>query len=344
MKRIACLAAALIFCAAHAVAAPKRAPKSAVPATKSALAGLELFQLDAPHSPIGFEVPWMGLSKVRGGFDDCFGTLVFDGQDLTHSSVTVAARTASLHTNNALRDKDLKGADWFDVEKFPIAIFRSTAIVRDGEGYRMRGSLSLHGVTRDVEFPFQFLGRISDKTTGVRVGFEGRLVVNRRDFGLVGPARFNVVTEMGKAMIGDEVEIPLAVEGWRQSVRDTLPDRTTDSLYRRVSAEGFSSMAKEYRARKAQTPDSLMAVNEAVLNSLGFAFLDRQKPDLAIQSFQLEAEAFPHSAFPHTGLAQAYATLGDSARAVASGKKALELNPNALRALEILRRVSGDID
>jgi polyisoprenoid-binding protein YceI len=338
------LALTSILVATLTLAAPRSAKHAAGAAgpAKSLLEGLELFQLDSPHSPIGFDVTWMGLTKVHGSFDDCLGTLVYDGQDLTHSSVSILARTPSLHTGSALRDKDLKGVDWFDVEKFPTAFFRSTAIVREGDGYRMHGSLTIHGVTREVEFPFNFLGRLAQADHEVRVGFEGRLTLSRRDFGLSGPARFNAMTELGKAMISDEVQIPLTIEGWRAGAGDTLSDRTADSLARRIGTAGMTAAAKEYRGRKAVTADSLMEVNESVLNTLGYALLERGEPQQAIQIFQLEAESYPRSAFSLTGLAQAYATVGDSARAIESGTKALVLNPNALRALEILRRLRRD--
>ena len=96
--------------AASSTAAPRRVAKSSHAATASArrslLEGLEILQLDSPHSPIGFTVTWMGLSKVRGGFDECIGTIVLDTTDITRSSVSILARTPSLHTGSALRDKD----------------------------------------------------------------------------------------------------------------------------------------------------------------------------------------------------------------------------------------------
>jgi polyisoprenoid-binding protein YceI len=332
--------------ASSSTASPRSKAKSShsttATARRSLLEGLEIFQLDSPHSPIGFAVGWMGLSKVRGSFDECSGTIVLDTTDLTRSSVSILARTPSLHTGSALRDKDLKGSDWFDVEKFPTASFHSQSIVRDGDGYRMRGSLTIRDVTRKVEFPFSLTGRLVQPSNEVRVGFDGRLIVRRQDFGLTGPARFNAVTELGKALIGDEVELPLAIEGWRAGSRDTLFDHTADSLARRVTSAGFATVAKEYRALKAHTPDSLMVVDEGVLNNLGYAYLERDQPENALSAFQLELEGAPHSAFALTGLTQAYAVLGDSVHAVESGSKALSINPNALRTIEILRRIRPD--
>jgi len=80
-------------------------------------------------------------------------------------------------------------------------------------------------------------------------------------------------------------------------------------------------------------------VNEGVLNTLGYAYLDRGQPENALSAFQLELEGAPQSAFALTGLTQTYATLGDRVHALESGQKALAINPNALRTVEILRRI-----
>ena len=106
-----------------------------------------------------------------------------------------------------------------------------------------------------------------------------------------------------------------------------------------MTGVGFATAAKEYRELKGRTPDSLMVVDEGVLNALGYAYLERAQPENALNAFQLEVESYPRSAFGLTGLTQAYATLGDSARAVEIGTKALALNPDALRTVEVLRRV-----
>src|SRR6516164_3736370 len=105
MIRVGWLALALLLVSSTADSAPKRTAKTTAqtPAPKSLLQDLELFSLEAPHSPIGFAVPWMGLSKVRGSFDDCFGSIVIDSKDLTRSSVSIVARTASLRTGNTQR-------------------------------------------------------------------------------------------------------------------------------------------------------------------------------------------------------------------------------------------------
>jgi polyisoprenoid-binding protein YceI len=333
------LLAATVAAPAAVSAAKTPKPSKAVAPAKSLLEGLELFQVGTAHSPIEFSISWMGLSKVRGAFADFAGTIALDRADLTRSSVTLVIRTKSLTTFNERRDRDLKSPDWFDVEKFPTAVFSSREIVKQGDAYLMRGSLALHGVTRDIEIPFTFNGRLKDTGGDDRAGFEGHTTLNRKDYGIIGPARYNALLELGKAMVGDDVDLPLAVEAIHATAKDTLFDRAADSLWRAIVTRGMTPVAKDYRALRATTPDSLMSVNEQRLSAVGIQLLEGGKPSDALELFKLQAEAYPQSASGLAGMAYAYAVLGDRENAVVNAEKAVAINPSATRAIEIQRRV-----
>ena len=83
-------------------------------------------KIDPAHSVIGFAVPFMGLSKTEGRFDEFAGTLMFDEADPTRSSVSVVIKAASLDTNSEARDKDLQ-SDAFTVEQL-IGVERRLAL------------------------------------------------------------------------------------------------------------------------------------------------------------------------------------------------------------------------
>src|SRR5437868_6045643 len=95
--------------------------------TLSAFAADE-YKIDPVHSSVTFSVRHMGISNVPGRFSDVSGTILLDEKDLTKSSVTAVIKTASIDTNNPGRDKDLKGPNFFDTDKYPEATFRSTRI------------------------------------------------------------------------------------------------------------------------------------------------------------------------------------------------------------------------
>jgi polyisoprenoid-binding protein YceI len=334
-------ACALLLLATPAVAA--KAPKTAkaAPPPPSLFEGLEIFGVGAAHSSIEFSVAWMGISRVRGSFSDFSGALVLDRKDVTRSTATFVIRTRSLTTFNERRDRDLKSPDWFDVEKYPVATFTSREVAKQGDGYVLRGPLTIKDVTKEVEIPFALNGFVHDQGGDERVGFEGRVALNRKDYGVVGPARYNALLEIGKAMVGEQVELPLAVEGIRVVPKDTLQDRAADSLWRAITTRGVLAVTKQYRDLRASTPDSLMPVNESRLSAVGMQLVEKGRPADALEVFRVQAEAFPQSASGPAGMAYASATLGDRANAVVYAEKAVAINPAATRALEVLRRAKA---
>jgi len=320
-------------------AKPASRGSSAHAPAPSLLAGLEFFQLDGAHSIIDFTVPWMGLSKVRGTFADKSGTLVVDSTRLANSSLTLTIAIASLSTGLDRRDVHLKSPDFFDAAKFPLATFSSTSIVPEGDGFRALGNLTIHGVTKAVEVPFRYSGRVKDLSGGDRIGFEGTLWLDRRDFGVIGPERFNAALATG-LVVGNDVELALALEGFHAQPRDTVPNRAADSLRVAIARTGLAGAARSYRAMRDARPDSLRAVDEEALNELGYWYIAHDRAADAVAIFELEAETYPSSPFAHTGLGQAWATAGDAGRAAAESQAALAMEPRASRAAEILRRTS----
>jgi len=316
-----------------------KAPKAPPPAP-SLLDGVEIFGIDTPHSEIGFSVLWMGISRVHGSFDDFLGSIAYDAKDPTRSSVMIVIRTNSIHTGFERRDKDLKSANFFDVEKFPNITFSSRSIEKQGDGYLVRGPLTIHGVTKEVEVPMTFNGEMHDSRHDHRIGFEGHLKLNRKDYGVVGPAPMNALLDKG-IVIGEQVDIPLAFEGWKATPRDTLSDRTSDSLYRQVLARGVEPVAKQFRALRAKTVDSLMVVDEGTINNVGYQLLSQGRPTEAVEVFQLEVVTWPDKVFGYVGLGQTYAVLGNRERAVATLEKAVSITPEAPRAQVILKRLRG---
>ena len=207
-------------------------------------------------------------------------------------------------------------------------------------GYVLRGPLTIHGVTKDIEIPFTFNGHIKDAGGDDRIGFEGHLTLKRKDYGIVGPPRLNVLLDKG-IIIGEDVDIPLAVEGWKPAPHDTMQDPVSDSLYRVILRRGVATVARQYRDLRAHTADSLMAVSEGTLNDVSYQCITMHRLPDAIAVFRLETEAFPKAVFGYVGLGNAYAVAGDRQLAADALEKAVAINPQAPRAIEILRRVRG---
>ena len=166
--------------------------------------------IDPSHSEVGFTVRHL-MSKVRGQFTKFEGTLT-TGTSLEETRADATIDLNSVDTRDAQRDGHLRSADFFDVENSGPMTFRTTEF--DGE--TASGELTIKGVTRPVQLDVEFLGAGTDPWGNERLGFEGNTTINRRDFGVT----FNIPLDGGKVMVGDKVNIHLAVE----AVLNTTPD------------------------------------------------------------------------------------------------------------------------
>ena len=167
------------------------------------------WKLDQSHTTIGFSVSHL-FTSVRGRFDRFEGTVDFDPSKPEATRVRASAETASINTNNSKRDKHLRSSDFFDVKKFPTLTFESHSLTgwTNNRG-RLRGTLTIHGVSREVEFDVSFLGSGKDPWGNERAGFKASVVIDRRDYGL----KWNEALETGGFLVGDEIEIRIDAEG-----------------------------------------------------------------------------------------------------------------------------------
>ena len=168
--------------------------------------------IDTSHSTVHFVARHMVIAKVRCGFKAFSGTVELDEADMTKSTVSVSIDAASIDTAEEKRDAHLKSADFFDVEKFPTLSFKSKSITKSGDGYKVAGELTMHGVTKDVVLDANFEGKGKDPWGGERVAFAAKTSVNREDFGL----KWNQVLEAGGLLVSNKIEIELEVEAIKQ--------------------------------------------------------------------------------------------------------------------------------
>lgn len=172
----------------------------------SALAADE-YKIDPVHSMVGFNVKHMMVSTVHGRFNDFSGQIVYDDKDVSKSSVKVAIKAASINTDNTGRDNDLRGANFLDVEKFPEITFQSKTVEKKGDGYVAHGTLTIHGVAKDVDLPFTLSGPLATPR-GKVMGADAGLTINRMDYGV----SWSRSLDGGGLVVSNEVKIELNVE------------------------------------------------------------------------------------------------------------------------------------
>jgi polyisoprenoid-binding protein YceI len=162
------------------------------------------YTIDLAHSHLLFMIDHLGFAKMVGLFTDFGGSFSFDPSNVAASKLVVNIKTESLQTHFAARDRDLKGADWFNTTEFPEMTFIGTGFSKkDDHTGTITGNLTLHGVTKPVTLNV-VLNKVGpnplDKLNSA--GFSARGTLKRSEFGMkafLGP-------------IGDAVDLIIEIE------------------------------------------------------------------------------------------------------------------------------------
>jgi polyisoprenoid-binding protein YceI len=165
--------------------------------------------VDPVHSQLDFRVRHL-LGRVRGTFTRWYAVLLSTDPKLPQGTVRVSAQTNSLNTGNAYRDADLRSHRFFAVDSFPQLTFEGTGLVATDSTVNLHGILTIKGQSRPVTLTGQYRGIAKDGEGHDRIAFDASTVVDRRDFGLT----WNELVA-GKQMIGNDVEITIAIEAVR---------------------------------------------------------------------------------------------------------------------------------
>lgn len=172
------------------------------------------YVIDSSNSRVGFTVRHMVINKVSGMFKDFSGTIQFDDKDITKSTITGAIKVVSVDTGNDDRDDDLRTGDgFFESAKFPEITYQSKKIVKKDNGYVCTGTLSIHGVSKDIDLFVTLSGPIKDMRGNNRLGIEATGTLNRKDFGLT----WSRTIEGVGLVVSDDVVITINAEAVKKA-------------------------------------------------------------------------------------------------------------------------------
>jgi polyisoprenoid-binding protein YceI len=166
------------------------------------------YTLDPAHTRIGFVARHAMVTKVRGAFNEFEGTATLDGANPANSSAQVTISTASIDTRNAQRDGHLRSNDFLAMDEYPQITFVSTGARQvDDSTFELTGDLTIKGVTNPITVPFSFEGAAKDPFGNLRVGFEGAVTINRKDYGIT----WNAALETGGVLVSDKVTLEFEI-------------------------------------------------------------------------------------------------------------------------------------
>jgi polyisoprenoid-binding protein YceI len=172
------------------------------------------YALDVAHTRLGFVARHAMVTKVRGAFNSFEGTATIDGAEPSKSSVAITMDVASIDTRNEQRDGHLRTNDFLDLENYPTITFTSTSIEHDGgDDFQVTGDLTIKGVTRSVTIPLEFQGAVKDPWGNDRIGFEGSVVINRKDWGIT----WNAALETGGVLVSEKVTLEFEIAAVKQA-------------------------------------------------------------------------------------------------------------------------------
>lgn len=166
------------------------------------------YTFDPSHSRVGFVARHAMVTKVRGAFNDVEGHGFFDASDPGRSHFEVTIQAKSIDTRNADRDAHLRGNDFFAMDAYPEIRFGSTSVEAvDDTTYRVTGDLTIKDVTKPITFDLELTGSVQDPFGNQRLGLEGSVVVNRKDWNVT----WNAALEAGGVLVSEKVTLEFEV-------------------------------------------------------------------------------------------------------------------------------------
>jgi len=180
-------------------AAPAADAAAAAPAAGAIKIASGTYKLDPTHTDVLAQWSHFGFSNPSAHFGNVEGTLVYNAEDVTKSTVEVKLPLSGLNSFTAKFDEHLKSADFFDAAKFADATFKSTKVEAAGTNKLT----VIKGITKPVTLDVTVNGGGEHPMAKVpAAGFDATTTLKRSDFG-VGAYAPNV---------SDEVKIRITTE------------------------------------------------------------------------------------------------------------------------------------
>ncbi|HEY0395863.1 MAG TPA: YceI family protein [Candidatus Elarobacter sp.] len=165
------------------------------------------YAVDANHTQATFVVTHLAITRVSGKIPVTSGTVTLGSNGLP-SAITVTLSAKDLDTGSADRDRDLRGPDWFEVDKHPTMTFAARSVTGTPQAFTVVGDLTMHGVTKPVTLSAKELGKMTDARNRTHVGYSVTGQLDRREWGL----NWGRTTPGGSLVAGNDITLDMTVE------------------------------------------------------------------------------------------------------------------------------------
>jgi polyisoprenoid-binding protein YceI len=174
-----------------------------------AMAQTSTWVSDPVHSEVNFSITHLAITNVHGRFGKVAATLVYNQADVTKSTVTATIDVSTVDTGEEARNNHLKTPDFFDVAQYPTATFTSTSVAKSGNGLKVSGNFTLHGVTKPIVLTVEGpTGPVEGMDHKQHAGFSATTTISRSAFG-IGP-------KFPASIVGDDVKLSIDLDVAKQ--------------------------------------------------------------------------------------------------------------------------------
>lgn len=188
-----------------------RAVLSCLLLTLPLAAQARVFRVDGTHTVLGFKASTL-LFDVPGRFTRYTVDIQGDPDAPEGAKVRLDIDARSVDTANGTRDEHLRSADFFDAAKHPRITFVSREVRREGGRVLLRGTLTLHGTSRELDLPFVAAEGVNG--AGVRTwSYRATLPLDRLDYGV------GADSVAAKISLKRQVELDLLLVGFFEAPR-----------------------------------------------------------------------------------------------------------------------------
>jgi polyisoprenoid-binding protein YceI len=92
----------------------------------------------------------------------------------------IEIQAASVNTGSGIKNRKLKGKDFFNAKRNPLITFRSTKVIQTGpDSFEVSGDFTLRGVTKVQTLTLTITGKGTGSGRII-----GTMAFNRRDYGM----------------------------------------------------------------------------------------------------------------------------------------------------------------
>jgi len=166
------------------------------------------YKIDPGHSSVQTQVERFGVVYVSGRFKDVSGTISYDAKDISKTNANAVIKVDSYDANNKGGEDAVKSKAFLDVVSYPEISFKGlTTLVKEGKNY-LKGNLTIHGVSKEIELPFTIKGPLLDLPTRKQsIAFNASITINRQDYAIA----FDRKLPNGTSLVSNNVKITLII-------------------------------------------------------------------------------------------------------------------------------------